>query len=128
MRAPAVRVATVVVVGMLAVQLAVAVAISLTPNPEGWLGGILYAFAYGIPVVLLLLGLRSRWPGLRLASGILATIFGLYFVAIPILNWSLYATSWEVARALAASIPPVIACAAIAWAGLLRRPRPRPTT
>lgn len=128
MSSGAVRVATVVVLSMLVIQLAVAVAISLSPNPEGWLGGVLYAFAYGIPVVLLILGLRSRWPGLRLAAGILAGVFGLYFVAIPVLNWSLYVDSWEVARALGASIPPVIACAAIAWAGLLRRPRARPTT
>ena len=126
MTAP-IRAATAVVLGMFAIQLAVAVGISLTPNSEGWLGGILYALAYGIPVVLLLLGLRSRWPGLRLAAGILAVAFALYFIAIPVLNWSLYATSWEIVRALAASIPPVIACAAIAWAGLLHRPRPHPT-
>ncbi len=41
-------------------QLIVGIAVSIFPNPEGWVGGVLYAAVYALPLLLLGLLLRSR--------------------------------------------------------------------
>lgn len=101
-------------------EFVIAVVISLTPNPEGWLGGLVYFLVYGGPLLAMAWALRSGRRWLVRAAGIGAAAFGVYCLVVPIGNWAGYAGWWEQARAVIASIPPIVASVLVFWAAILR--------
>lgn len=103
------------------VELVIAAVVSLTPNPDGWAGGVFFALAYSLPLALLGFALRASRRWLLWTAGVAAGVLGLFFAAIPVGNWSGYNGWWEQGRALAATVPAVVACAIVFWAAIVHR-------
>jgi hypothetical protein len=101
-------------------QLLVSVVVFVLPNPEGWLGGLLYAAFYAVPLALIALALRSGIPWLQTSCGWLAMLLAICFTAIPIGNWAGYA-SLQAVFAVAITVPTVLFYLAVFWTVVTRR-------
>lgn len=105
-----------------ALHVIVAVGVSFSDNPEGRLGGILYAALYGVPLVLIGLGLRSGERRLTMFAGWAALVLGAYYTLVVVGNWSGYA-SWQATFAVAITTPTTLLLPAIFWGAILHRPK-----
>ena len=107
-----------------AVEAVIGAAIALTPNPEGGLGGLLFASLYALPLAGIALLLRARGRAPRLLGGLLGGLLAVGYGAIPIVNslsgGSGYSTP-EAFQVIAATVPAVAGGLAAFWAGVLRR-------
>ena len=109
-------------IALAGVHALVGAALVFVPNPEGWLGGILYAGLLAVPLCLIGLGLRSAtaWP--RQAAGWAALAMAAFYVSIAIGNLAGY-TPAEAIFVLAAMVPTVALDLAIFLSVALRAGR-----
>lgn len=113
------------VLGLAAAQLAVAVMMWLSGNPEGWMGGILYAAFLALPQLLIALALHAPWGVCWAIAGWAAVILGALYALVVVGNWSGY--SYVQAIFVVVMILPTVAVDLLVfWATVLRRPA-RPT-
>ena len=109
--------------GLAAAQAVVGIGVTLFPNPEGQLGGILYAGMYALPLLLMALALRSPRRLWQLMAGWAALFFAASYSMVVVGNWSQYSTA-RAAVALAVTVPTVAVDLLIFWAAILRPLRP----
>lgn len=104
-----------------AAQLIVGIAVSVFPNPEGWVGGVLYAAVHALPLFLIGLLLRSRQQAWRTVAGWLGLAFGVFYTMVVVGNWPGFTTQQAII-AVGITVPTVVADAAVFWAAVLHRP------
>jgi hypothetical protein len=106
-----------------AAHVIVALGMSWSANPEGWVGSLLYALMYALPLLLVALALRSsRWFW-RTLAGWVALLLATYYVLLIVVNWSGYSNS-QATFALAVTLPTVALDLVIFWAAGLHRGGP----
>lgn len=114
--------------GLAGVQVLVGALLAFTPNLEGWAGGILFALFYAVPTALIALSLRSGSRWVSTLGAWVALLLAVFFVAIPIGNWSGYSPV-QATFAVSVTIPVAVFNLAAFWAVVLRRgSRARPLT
>ena len=111
-----------------AAQMVVALGMLVASNPEGILGGVLFALMYAAPLLLLALALGSAQPGLRTAAGWAALGLSLAYSAVVVGNWSGYSDGQAVI-AVTITVPTVVLDLVIFWSAaasswVKRRPTP----
>lgn len=111
-----------VAMALVAAQIVVGLGMSIVGNPDGWLGGVLFALAYGLPLMLIALALGSSASVLHKVAGWAALFFAAYYSLIILVNWSGYSS---VTAILAASVtaPTVLLDLVIFWATVLHQRR-----
>jgi hypothetical protein len=107
-----------IAVAVAAAQAVVAIGISIFPNPEGWMGGILYCAAYAVPLALLGLALRSSRQSWRTLAGWLALALSVFYSIVVLGNWSGYSTQQAI-LAIGITAPTVVVDLAIFWTAAL---------
>ncbi len=109
------------------VHVIVGAGVSLSPNSDGFLGGVLYVAMYALPLALFGFGLRSAKHGWRTATGWAALVLAAGYSAVVIGNWSGYAPL-QALFVLVVTAPTVAVDLVIFWATVLHRPaRPAPS-
>ena len=103
-----------------AAHVLVGAAMAWLGNPSGWLGGVFYALAYGVPLVLVALCLRAKAPAWHMVGGWAALGLAAYCSLIVVANWVGYSTTQAV-FATAITVPTVAVYVAAAWVSLARR-------
>ena len=103
-----------------AAHVLVGAAMAWLGNPSGWLGGVFYALAYGVPLVLVALCLRAKSPAWQRAGGWAAVGLAAYCSLIVAGNWVGYSTAQAV-FATAITVPTVAVYVAAAWVTIARR-------
>jgi hypothetical protein len=117
-------------IALASAQVLVAAAMTLLGNPSGWLGGVFYAVAYALPLVLVALALRSHRPVWPKMAGWAALGIAAYDILIVVANWAGYSTTQAV-FATSITVPAVAVYGAVFWATVVRRPpaaAPAPTS
>ena len=115
-----------IAMALAAAQVAVGIAMSLVGSSEGWVGGILYALLYALPLVLIALALRSPRSSLHTAAGWVALILSVFYSLLVVGNWSGYSSQMAVFAACI-TVPTVGLDLVIFWATVLHRSE-RPIT
>ena len=103
------------------VHVAVGAGMGVIGNPDGWLGGALYAFAYAFPMVLIALAIRAASRSWQKAGAWAAIILAVYDTLVVVGNWSGYSGAQTV-FVVSITVPTVILYALVFWAVVLRRP------
>jgi uncharacterized membrane protein len=109
-----------IAIALAAAHAAVGIGMSFVGNLDGWLGGVMYALMFALPLVLIAFGLRS--PKQRTRVGWAALVLAVLYGAVVIGNWSGYPTQQAV-FAVAITGPTVALDLVIFWATVLHRPR-----
>lgn len=115
-----------IAMALAAVQVAVGIGVSVVGNAEGWVGGILYALLYALPLLLIALALRSSRSSLHTAAGWAALVLAAFYSLVVIGNWSGYSSQMAI-FAVCITVPTVALDLVIFWAIVLHRSG-RPTT
>jgi hypothetical protein len=110
-----------IAIGLGVAHVLVALGMVILGNPEGPLGGVLYAFLYALPLVLIALALRSSRRRLRYVAGCAALLLAAYYTLVVGANWSGYSTQTSI-FALGVSVPTVALDLVIFWATVIHRP------
>lgn len=103
------------------VHVIIGTGMSLVPNPDGWIGGVLYVAMYALPLIVFGFGLRSPKQGWRTATGWTALVLAAGYSMVLIANWSGYSRDQALFAALVTA-PTVALDLAIFWAAVLHRP------
>lgn len=67
---------------------------AMTPQPNGWLGGLICLVSIYLPSFLLLLGVLPFWDGLRRVEAIQAALRGVNAAVVGLLLSALYTPVW----------------------------------
>lgn len=110
-----------IAIGLSGAHVVVALGMVMLGNPEGLLGGVLYALLYALPLVLIALALRSSRRWLRNVAGCAALLMAAYYSLVVGANWSGYSTQTSI-FAVCVSAPTVALDLVIFWASVLHRP------
>lgn len=105
--------------GLAAMHLVVGFGMAVIGNPEGWLGGLMYAVLYATPLVLIALALRSSRSRWHRPAGWAALLLGAYYALIVVGNWSGYSAETKV-FAVSITVPTIALDLAIFWATVVR--------
>jgi len=100
-------------------ELLVGATLVLSPNDEGWLGGLLFAAFYAVPAALIALALRSGVAWQQMAAGWLSLLLAVGFGVVPIGNWSGYVL-WQAVLAVGVTIPVVVFYLVAFWTVVIR--------
>jgi hypothetical protein len=110
-----------IAIGLSLAHVVVALGMMILGNPEGLAGGVLYAFLYALPLVLIALALRSSRRWLLNVAGSAALLLAAYYSLVVGANWSGYSTQTSI-FALGVSVPTVALDLVIFWATVVHRP------
>ena len=106
-------------IALAAIQLLIGLLMAVAGNPEGWIGGVLFALMYAGPLLLIAWGLQRGTERWRHAAGWGAVALAAAYSLIVVGNWDGY-SSPQAAFAAGITAPTVVLDLAVFWMTVVR--------